>query len=356
MVDDKINRPDLPVDLFDFDLPEDLIALRPARPRTSAQLLVSRRSGLTDDSISALPGLLSPGDMLVFNDTRVIPARLSGQRVRAQSTVNIEANLIERTGASCWRVLARPGRRLREGDDISFSNTLHASVSKKEESGSILLEFSLSGADLDAAIAQAGVMPLPPYIAGRRAADEFDEHDYQTVLARNEGAVAAPTAALHFDRDLLSSLAEKGILSATVTLHVGAGTFLPVKAETTGGHVMHSESGLIDHETCEVINSAKAAGGRIIAVGTTALRVLETAAQQSGQLVPWEGATDIFISPGYKFKTVDALLTNFHLPRSTLMMLVAGFIGMERMRDVYHHAVDQKYRFYSYGDASLLFP
>lgn len=350
-----MTRPDLPVDLFDFELPEDLIALRPVQPRTAARLLVSTESSLTDETVTALPQLLSSGDLLVFNDTKVIPARLSGERTRADSTVQIEANLIERLDASTWRVLARPGKRLREGDEITFSGGLSATVAAKEEGGALQLRFARSGADLDGAIAECGVMPLPPYIAARRPADTQDDHDYQTVLARHEGAVAAPTAALHFDDALLERLVASGVERATVTLHVGAGTFLPVKSETTGGHVMHSESGMIDSETAAKINAVKAAGGRIIAVGTTALRVLETAADDTGHLPEWRGSTNIFISPGYRFKAVDGLLTNFHLPRSTLMMLVAGFVGLDRMRDIYTHAIAERYRFYSYGDTSLLF-
>ncbi len=351
-----MTRPDLSVDLFDFDLPDDLIALRPAQPRTAARLLVSRQAGLRDDRIAALPEILSAGDILVFNDTKVIPARLSGERIRADTTVAVEANLIERIDAAVWRVLARPGKRLREDDRIVFSGGLAATVEAKEEGGALRLRFERSGADLDAAIAECGVMPLPPYIAARRAADRQDEHDYQTVLACHAGAVAAPTAALHFDEDLLDRLAAKGIGRATVTLHVGAGTFLPVKSETTGGHVMHAESGMIDAQTAAQINAVKTAGGRVISVGTTALRVLETAAADTGELSAWKGATDIFISPGYRFKTVGGLLTNFHLPRSTLMMLVAGFIGLDRMGEVYRHAIAERYRFYSYGDASLLLP
>ncbi len=351
-----MTRPDLPVDLFDFDLPEDLIALRPVRPRTAARLLVSDADGNRDEVISDLPKILKPGDLLVFNNTKVIPARLSGERVRADTTVAVEANLIERIDASTWRVLARPGKRLREGDEIIFRGGITAKVIAKEEGGALQLGFCRSGAELDAAIAEAGVMPLPPYIAGRRPADAEDEHDYQTVLARHEGAVAAPTAALHFDDALLQSLEECGVGRATVTLHVGAGTFLPVKSETTAGHVMHSEAGRIDHETVAKIRATKAAGGRIISVGTTALRVLETAAPEFGHIAAWDGMTDIFISPGYRFKITDGLITNFHLPRSTLMMLVAGFVGVERMSEIYRHAVKGRYRFYSYGDASLLLP
>lgn len=353
---DPMTRPDLPVDLFDFELPEDRIALRPVQPRTAARLLVSDRDDLADKSISDLPDLLRAGDILVFNDTKVIPARLSGQRHRAETTVNVEANLIERVDAARWRALARPGKRLREGDTIVFSADLSAVIEAKEEGGSLLLRFDCERDALDQAIADCGVMPLPPYIAARRPADAQDDKDYQTIMAKNEGAVAAPTAALHFDEQLLEALEVRGVSRATVTLHVGAGTFLPVKTETTAAHVMHSESGTIDPATAERLNAAKAAGNRIICVGTTALRVIETAATEQGTLQAWTGATDIFITPGYRFKAVDGLLTNFHLPRSTLMMLVAGFVGMECMQTIYRHAIEKGYRFYSYGDASLLFP
>ena len=352
-----MTRPDLPVDLFDFDLPEDRIALRPVQPRTAARLLVSDADDeLVDKCVHDLPDLLRAGDMLIFNDTKVIPARLSGQRHRAETTVNVEANLIERIDATRWRAFARPGKRLREGDTITFSTELSAVIETKEEGGALLLRFDCENGALDQAIADCGVMPLPPYIAARRAADAQDEQDYQTILARKEGAVAAPTAALHFDDEILGKLESRGVSSATVTLHVGAGTFLPVKSETTAEHVMHSETGVIDTETADRLNAAKEAGGRLICVGTTALRVIETAATESGFLESWAGSTDIFITPGYSFKAVDGLLTNFHLPRSTLMMLVAGFVGMERMRTIYRHAINERYRFYSYGDASLLFP
>lgn len=351
-----MTRPDLSVDLFDFDLPEDRIALRPVHPRTAARLLVSDDESIRDSAITDLPSILRAGDVLVFNDTKVIPARLSGQRIRPDTTVNVEANLIERLDSATWRVLARPGKRLREGDAITFDGDLVAKIEAKEEGGALRLRFEVSGAELDAEIAKSGVMPLPPYIAARRPADERDEKDYQTILARNEGAVAAPTAALHFDEALFHALAAKDISHATVTLHVGAGTFLPVKSETTAGHKMHFEAGVIDAPTAEKLNKVRASGGRLICVGTTALRVIETAADEKGRLTAWSGSTDIFISPGYRFKAVDALLTNFHLPRSTLMMLVAGFVGLDRMKSIYRHAINSNYRFYSYGDASLLFP
>ena len=350
-----MTRPDLSVDLFDFDLPPELIALRPVRPKTAARLLVSQASQLVDDTVASLPAQLREGDLLVFNDTKVIPARLSGARTRGDSIVAVEANLIERLGESEWRALARPGKRLKQGETIRFAANLSAEILAKEEGGALRLRFDQSGPELDGAIASVGVMPLPPYIAARRAADEQDNHDYQTVFAENEGAVAAPTAALHFDADLLTALSDRGVKRTTVTLHVGAGTFLPVKSETTGGHVMHFETGEIDQATADLINETKASGGRLICVGTTALRVIETAADDAGRLHAWKGGTDIFISPGYQFKAVDGLMTNFHLPRSTLIMLVAGFIGLDRTHQLYRHAIAEGYRFYSYGDSSLLF-
>lgn len=350
-----MTRPDLPVDLFDFDLPADLIALRPVRPKTAARLLISKADQLIDDTVASLPDLLRKGDLLVFNDTKVIPARLSGERTRGESVVAVDANLIERLGDSEWRVLARPGKRLKQGEVIQFAENLSAEILEKEEGGALRLRFDKDAADLDAAIASCGVMPLPPYIAAKRPADERDIEDYQTLFADKEGAVAAPTAALHFDNDLLIALSDRGVQQTTVTLHVGPGTFLPVKSETTGGHVMHSETGAIDQATADLVNETKQRGGRLICVGTTALRVIETASDDAGRLHAWSGATDIFISPGYRFKAVDGLMTNFHLPRSTLIMLVAGFIGLDRARQMYRHAIENGYRFYSYGDSSLLF-
>lgn len=352
------------VDLFDFVLPEELIALRPARPRDSARLLHVSADGVFEDRIVRdVPNLLRDGDLLVFNDTRVIPARLNGVRVREVSSVAVEATLIERLSPSNWIALAKPGKRLREGDRIRFGamddracllGALDASVSAKAEDGSITLSFDLAGPDLDAAIAVAGAMPLPPYIAGKRAPDQEDMSDYQTVYAAKDGAVAAPTAGLHFTDGLLAALAAKGVQSARVTLHVGAGTFLPVKAEDTEAHVMHSEWREISEETAEAINRAKAEGCRVIAVGTTALRSLESAASDDGTLSATSGGTDIFITPGYHFRVVDGLWTNFHLPKSTLFMLVSAFAGLERMQAAYAHAIANGYRFYSYGDASLL--
>ena len=348
-------RPDLPVDLFDFDLPEDLIALRPVEPRTAARLLVSGAdANPTDSSVSALASHLRPGDLLVFNDTKVIPARLLGARTREESEVAMEATLLERLAPDTWRALARPGKRLREGDEVVFGG-MRARIAAKEEGGAIQLVFDRGGPALDTAIAEAGVMPLPPYIAARRPADARDNDDYQTILAQRPGAVAAPTAGVAFRRTALRALAGAGIGHATVTLHVGVGTFLPVKAESTAEHVMHSEWGEIAAATAEAINAARAGGGRIVPVGTTALRVLETASSADGRLQPWRGSTDIFISPGYRFKAVDALMTNFHLPRSTLIMLVAALVGTGpdagglRPR---HGASGM--RFYSYGDTSLV--
>jgi S-adenosylmethionine:tRNA ribosyltransferase-isomerase len=345
------------VDLFDFELPEDLIALRPARPRESARLLHVPVEGVFEDRIVRdAPALFRPGDLLVFNDTRVIPARLNGVRVRHESSVSIEATLIERTSSSTWIALAKPGKRLREGDRISFGalGALDATVKAKGEDGAITLAFDLSGPDLDAAIAAAGAMPLPPYIASRRAPDEEDMSDYQTFYAREAGAVAAPTAGLHFTPELFEQLIERGLTCMRVTLHVGAGTFLPMKAEDTDDHVMHSEWRSISEGVAAEINQAKAEGRRVIAIGTTALRTLESAADESGQVHPVSGPTDIFITPGYRFRVVDGLWTNFHLPRSTLFMLVSAFAGLERMHAVYAHAIASHYRFYSYGDASLL--
>lgn len=352
------------VDLFDFELPEELIALRPARPRDSARLLLVPAEGAFEDRmVRDAPGLFQAGDLLVFNDTRVIPTRLNGVRVREESSVAVEATLIERLSPSRWVALAKPGKRLREGDHIRFGvmddracllGALDAKVAVKGEDGAVTLSFDLAGPDLDAAIHAAGAMPLPPYIAGKRAPDEEDMRDYQTVYAAREGAVAAPTAGLHFTNELLAALAARGVESARVTLHVGAGTFLPVKTDDTDTHVMHSEWREISPETAEVINRAKAEGRRVIAVGTTALRSLESAADERGRVSAVSGGTDIFITPGYRFRVVDGLWTNFHLPKSTLFMLVSAFAGLERMQAAYAHAIARGYRFYSYGDASLL--
>jgi S-adenosylmethionine:tRNA ribosyltransferase-isomerase len=353
------------VDLFDFDLPQDRIALRPAEPRDSARLLVVPPTGAFEDRIVRdLPSFLKEGDVLVVNDTRVIHARLSGKRRRGALSAGVEATLIERLDGSRWRALMRPAKKLaigdlvrfgREGDGACLSGVLDAHVEAKGDEGEIALRFELSGAALDEAIEAAGEMPLPPYIAGKRAADARDEADYQTVFAREAGAVAAPTAGLHFTAPLLAALTAKGVSLHRVTLHVGAGTFLPVKAEDTEAHKMHEEFARIDGETAEALNAARARGGRIVAVGTTALRTLESAAAPDGRLAAYASRTSIFITPGYKFRATDMLLTNFHLPRSTLFMLVSAFCGLDRMKAAYAHAIAGGYRFYSYGDASLLY-
>jgi S-adenosylmethionine:tRNA ribosyltransferase-isomerase len=345
---------------FDFDLPEALIALRPVKPRPASQMLVARGGETHDSHVRDLPEWLRPGDMLVFNDTRVIPARLFGERRRASAdgsgVAKIEVTLIHRDGDARWTALVRPAKRLRPGDRIRFGGGLSAEVASKGATGEIGLAFDRGGTDLDAAIAGTGVMPLPPYIAQRRAADAQDAQDYQTVFARRPGAVAAPTAALHFDDSLLASLASRSVLTTRLTLHVGAGTFLPVKTENIAEHRMHAEWGEISRQTAAAVNAARAAGGRIIAVGTTALRLLESAAGPSGLVAPFTGETCIFITPGYRFRAVDGLMTNFHLPRSTLFMLVSALMGRARMQALYAHAVEHGYRFYSYGDSSLLLP
>ena len=353
--------------LFDFDLPPERIALRPARPRDAARLLVVRPGAtpeLDDRTVRDLPQLLSSGDALVINDTRVIPARLTGERVRGDSTVEIETTLIKRIGAERWRALAKPAKRLQPGDRIRFGHegrvcllgALDATVEEKGEGGEILLRFDFHGPTLDDAIEQLGHMPLPPYIAARRPDDERDRADYQTIFAKHEGSVAAPTAGLHFTDELLARLDARGVTLHRVTLHVGAGTFLPVKADDTGEHRMHSEWGEVSAATADALNAVRAQGGRIVPVGTTALRLLESCAAEDGTLNGFSGETAIFITPGYRFRAADALLTNFHLPRSTLFMLVAAFAGLERMKRAYAHAIETSYRFYSYGDACLLFP
>ncbi len=357
------------VELFDFDLPEDRIALRPASPRDAARMLVIRPGGeprLEDRAVRDLPDLLRPGDVLVLNDTKVIPARLWGLRTRGAATARVEIMLHKREGPERWRAFARPAKRLAVGDRIRFGEdsesmacllaSLDAEVEEKGEGGEVLLRFAFAGPALDEAVARLGEMPLPPYIEGKRAADERDRSDYQTVYAVEEGAVAAPTAGLHFTDELFRRLDERGIARRTVTLHVGAGTFLPVKADDTAGHRMHAEWGSLTPETAEALNAARAGGGRIVAVGTTALRLLETAALNDGTIAPFSGETDIFITPGYRFRAVDALMTNFHLPRSTLFMLVSAFAGLDIMKGAYAHAIGRDYRFYSYGDACLLFP
>ncbi|HYD88501.1 MAG TPA: tRNA preQ1(34) S-adenosylmethionine ribosyltransferase-isomerase QueA [Vitreimonas sp.] len=352
------------VDLFDFELPEELIALRPARPRDSARLLHAPAAGAFEDLIVRdLPSLLRHGDLLVFNDTRVIPARLRGFRYRDENRVAVEATLHKRESGNTWLAFAKPGKRLKEGDRLRFGGEsesacmlsgLDATVRGKSEDGLVTIAFDLSGPDLDTAIAAHGEMPLPPYIAGRRTEDEADRSDYQTVYAARDGAVAAPTAGLHFTEELFGGLGRAGVERAHVTLHVGAGTFLPVKTDDTSEHVMHAEWREISPSAADAINRAKAEGRRVIAVGTTALRSLESAADEDGRVRAETGDTDIFITPGYRFRVVDGLWTNFHLPRSTLFMLVSAFAGLERMKAAYAHAICERYRFYSYGDASLL--
>jgi S-adenosylmethionine:tRNA ribosyltransferase-isomerase len=344
---------------FDFDLPEGLIATRPASPRSSARLLLAEGDRIEDRHVYDLPSILQPGDHLVLNDTKVIPARLFGTRRRAgaegETEARIEATLMEPTPEGHWRALIRPLKKLREGEVVRFSDELSATLVARED-GAGVLAFNLTGENFDAALAQAGAMPLPPYIAGKRPADERDKTDYQTVWAKREGAVAAPTASLHFDEPLLEALAARGVGMTHVTLHVGAGTFLPVTVDDVSDHKMHAEWGQITAEAAAGINAARASGGRIIPVGTTALRLIESAAREDGTLAPWEGPTDIFITPGFRFRIADALMTNFHLPKSTLMMLVSALMGADRIRAIYAHAVAEKYRFFSYGDASLLIP
>ncbi len=352
-------------DLFDFDLPEDRIALRPVAPRDAARLLVVRPGGSLEDRIvRELPALLQPGDALVFNDTRVIPAALEGMRRRGELGAHVSVTLIERLDESHWQALARPAKRLKVGDRLHFGHdasmclagALDATVEARGEDGEVALAFDLAGADLDAAIASVGRMPLPPYIAGRREPEEADRRDYQTIYAAHDGAVAAPTAGLHFTPELMRALEARGISRHFVTLHVGAGTFLPVKAEDTSRHKMHAEWGEVSSATAQALNAVRAAGGRIVAVGTTSLRLIESAAAASGEVQPFRGPTDIFITPGYRFGAADVLMTNFHLPRSTLFMLVAAFSGLDVMKAAYAHALASGYRFYSYGDACLLFP
>ncbi|QFS82792.1 S-adenosylmethionine:tRNA ribosyltransferase-isomerase [Roseivivax sp. THAF40] len=345
---------------FDFELPEERIATRPARPRSSARLLVAEGDrAITDAVVRDLPDWLRPGDRLVLNDTKVIPARLSGMRRRETgqgvSEAKIEVTLLEPAADGGWTALVKPLKKLGLGEEVVFSSALSAVLEAKEE-GQARLRFNLAGDDFDAALAEAGAMPLPPYIAAKRPADAQDHEDYQTIWAERAGAVAAPTASLHFDAPLLATLAARGIAFTHVTLHVGAGTFLPVKVEDVTTHKMHSEWGEVSAEAAAEIQATKEAGGRIIPVGTTALRLIETAARETGRIAPFEGDTDIFIYPGFAFRVTDALMTNFHLPKSTLMMLVSALMGRDRIMEIYNHAVREQYRFFSYGDASLLIP
>jgi S-adenosylmethionine:tRNA ribosyltransferase-isomerase len=339
------------VDEYDFALPSNRIALRPASPRDSARLLLVSGGAREDRLVADLPRLLRAGDTLVFNDTRVIPAQLEGRRGEAR----IGATLHKREGPREWRAFVRNARRVREGDRIDFGSGVAALAGGKSEDGTILLAFE-GEEPVERLLQRAGRMPLPPYIAGKREADTRDSDDYQTMFAAADGAVAAPTAALHFTPRLMAGLADAGIGHETVTLHVGAGTFLPVKAEDTADHRMHSEWGRIDSAAAGRLNAARAAGGRIVPVGTTSLRLLESAADEAGRVHPFEGDTAIFITPGYRFRATDGLITNFHLPRSTLFMLVSALMGLEAMRAAYAHAIAEGYRFYSYGDASLLLP
>ncbi len=339
------------VDDFDFELPKALIALRPVRSRDGARFLVVKGEDKLDSQVTDLPVFLESGDVLVFNDTRVIPARLSGMRRAAKMEVTLHMDM----GDGRWQAFARPAKKLKPEDIIVFSDDLTARVMAKGLGGEVSLQFNCSGPELSRALKQSGVMPLPPYIASQRPVDVQDLTDYQTIYSKKEGAVAAPTAGLHFTERLLEKLSAKGVKSAHVTLHVGAGTFLPVKVDDTRDHKMHSEWGEIDAQTAKTINQAHEQGRKVIAVGTTSLRLLESAADKTGQVHPFSGTTDIFITPGYKFRAVDILMTNFHLPKSTLFMLVSAFAGYDHMKAAYDHAIEQEYRFYSYGDSSLLF-
>ena len=345
---------------FDFDLPEDLIATRPMTPRSAAKLLFAEGDAFHDKTVGDLLDLFQAGDRLVLNNTRVIPARLNGVRKRhgvqgGSGEAKIEVTLLDPDADGCWSALIKPLRKVDVGEVITFSDQFHAELCEKRD-GQAILRFNLTGDAFDAALEEAGAMPLPPYIASKRAADEQDKEDYQTVFAKHRGSVAAPTASLHFDEGLLDALIANGVDITYVTLHVGAGTFLPVKVDDVTTHKMHKERGEVTPGAAAEILATKSAGGRVIPVGTTALRLVETAARDTGQIAPWKGATDIFIYPGFEFHVADALMTNFHLPKSTLIMLVSAFIGAERTKKLYTHAVSQRYRFFSYGDASLLIP
>ena len=349
---------------FDFELPDSAIALRPVSPRDAARMLrVKAGEPLADLHVRDLPGELRAGDLLVLNDTRVIPARLDGRRLRGESVVAVEATLHKRLGSARWSAFMRPGKRLAPGDQLIFGEdadracqlpVLNALVAAKGDGGEIIIDFELSGPHLDEAIKARGAMPLPPYIAAKRPEDDQDRTDYQTVYAQADGSVAAPTAGLHFTPDLLTRLEKAGVETCFVTLHVGAGTFLPVKVDDVADHRMHAEFGEVTPQVAERLNAARARGGRIICVGTTSLRLVESAAREDGVIAPFAAETDIFITPGYRFRAADGLMTNFHLPRSTLFMLVSAFAGVETMRAAYAHAISTGYRFYSYGDSSLL--
>jgi S-adenosylmethionine:tRNA ribosyltransferase-isomerase len=351
-------------DLFDFDLPAERIALRPVAPRDAARMLVVRPAApLADETVRDLPGFLRAGDQLVVNDTKVIAAQLTGRRLGRGTEPRIEATLIKRIDGSRWQALVKPAKRLSEGDIVRFGSEgrvcflgqLDATVEAKGDAGEVTFAFTFHGPVLDQAISEMGATPLPPYIASKREVDDQDVSDYQTMFARAEGAVAAPTAGLHFTPELEAAVRAKGAGIQRLTLHVGAGTFLPVKADDTSEHKMHAEWGTISEATAEALNTARSNGGRIVAVGTTALRLLESAAAEDGTIQPFAGDTSIFITPGYRFRAVDVLMTNFHLPRSTLFMLVAAFAGLDTIKAAYAHAIADGYRFYSYGDASLLF-
>ncbi|MGB0508125.1 MAG: tRNA preQ1(34) S-adenosylmethionine ribosyltransferase-isomerase QueA [Pikeienuella sp.] len=341
------------VDDFDFEVPEELIALHPAHPRSSSRMLVADAVGNEIMGFCDLATQLMPGDLIVFNDTKVIPARIVGVRRREDSSAKIEATLMKRLSVDSWHALVRPAKRLKVGEKIEFEG-ISAAVLKKHDGGGVDLMFDTEGTELDAVISQIGSPPLPPYIAARREGSQSDVEDYQTMFAANLGAVAAPTASLHFEPPIVDEIIKKGVKIAHVTLHVGGGTFLPIKVEDTDDHVMHSEWGEVRQEAADLINQTRLAGGRIVAAGTTAMRLLETASTEGGTIAPWVGDTDIFITPGYRFRIVDGLITNFHLPRSTLFMLVSAFLGASRMQEVYSNAIKNRMRFYSYGDASLL--
>jgi len=348
------------VDLFDFELPEEAIALRPAIPRDAAKMLVVN-NGFADRFVRDLADILEPGDALVFNNTRVIPTQLAGVRTRDGVTAQVNATLHTRTDTNRWLCFVKGSKKLKPGDRIHFGDeqdrddTLACTVAAKHENGDVELLFDLSGVEFDEKLAQTGSMPLPPYIAGKRGTDERDMSDYQTMYAAEDGAVAAPTAGLHFTPELMDKLVERGISRHFVTLHVGPGTFLPMKADDTQDHVMHSEWGVVSREVADALNHVKASGGRIVCVGTTSLRLIESAASDDGKVQAFEGDTDIFITPGYRFKVMDILMTNFHLPKSTLFMLVSAICGLETMKAAYRHAIENNYRFYSYGDSSLLY-
>jgi S-adenosylmethionine:tRNA ribosyltransferase-isomerase len=339
------------VDLFDFDLPTDRIALRPARPRDAARMLLVKGKTLSDRCVADLADLLRPGDVLVFNDTRVIPAQLEGRRGNARVGVTLH----KRAGLRSWWAFVRNAKRVRDGDVVDFGHGVSATAIERDAAGAIRFDFA-GDEPVEVLLERAGQMPLPPYIASKRPTDADDAADYQTMFARETGAVAAPTAALHFTETVIASLKTAGVCIETLTLHVGAGTFLPVKAEDTADHQMHAEWGRIDQPTANRLNAARAVGGRLIAVGTTSLRLIESAAGEDGRIAPFEGDTAIFITPGYRFRAIDGLMTNFHLPRSTLFMLVSALMGLDVMQAAYAHAIAQNYRFYSYGDASLLLP